>query len=177
MTQRLLLLDDEVNVLHALVRSLRRAFGDTVRVECLHDPVAALARVREMGFDVIISDFRMPGMTGTEFLSVVKEIQPDAIRLMLSASADFTTAMAAINEAEAFRFITKPWDDDELVAVVRLAFERRALTLVERRLADEQRLREGLLTVQEREARMLEALEPGLTQVRWGPDGSVLLEE
>jgi DNA-binding response OmpR family regulator len=84
--------------------------------------------------------------------------------------------MTAINEAEIFRYLTKPWDDAELVATVRLGLARREQLLEDRRLADESRFFQGDMSVEEIELQRLEADEPGITKVKWGPDGSVLLE-
>ena len=175
--KRLLILDDEPHVTAALERSLRRAFRDEpIRVEVHNDPEAALARVEEMMFDVVLSDYRMPGMNGVEFLRRVRDMQPDSMRLFLSASTDFGVLLSAINDAEAFRFVAKPWDDQELVAAIRLGLARRAELIAERNASDQVRVKAGTMTPQQREARRLEEQEPGITQVRWGPNGAVMLE-
>ena len=115
-------------------------------------------------------------MNGIDFLKMVKGIQPDAVRLVLSASTEFETVVKAVNDAEIFRYIAKPWQSDELVNVIQLAFARRDQVLEERRLAEEQRRKMAEPTPQELEARRLEAEEPGITKVNWGPDGSVRLD-
>lgn len=175
--RRILLLDDEVNVLNALQRALRQCFPDgDVRIETFTDPEKALLRCAETGFDIAISDYRMPAMNGVDFLKTVKGIQPDAVRLVLSASTEFDTVMRALNTAEAFRYISKPWDVDDLKATIECAFVRRDQVIEERRLADETRAARGELTPQELEAKRLEAEEPGITKVNWGEDGSVRLD-
>jgi DNA-binding NtrC family response regulator len=175
--RRLLLLDDEPNVLQALQRALRQCFptGD-LTVETFTDPERALLRCGETSFDVVVSDYRMPGINGIDFLRMVKGIQPDAIRVVLSASTEFDTVMQAINQAEVFRYIPKPWQSDELVNTINLAFTRHDEVAEERRLAEEQRQKLTDMTPQELEARRLEAEEPGITKVNWGPDGSVRLD-
>jgi DNA-binding NtrC family response regulator len=175
--RRLLLLDDEPNVLQALQRALRQCFpaGD-LTVETFTDPERALLRCGETSFDVVVSDYRMPGINGVDFLRMVKGIQPDAIRVVLSASTEFDTVMQAINQAEVFRYIPKPWQSDELVNTINLAFTRHDEVAEERRLAEEQRQKLTDMTPQELEARRLEAEEPGITKVNWGPDGSVRLD-
>jgi two-component system probable response regulator PhcQ len=175
--KRMLVVDDETNVLNALRRALLRAFaGDDLHIEIFDDPRLALERVGNQIFDLVMSDFRMPPMDGVTFLKGVRQLQPDAVRLILSASTDFDALMTAINEAEIFRYLTKPWDDAELVATVRLGLARREQLLEDRRLADESRFFQGDMSVEEIELQRLEADEPGITKVKWGPDGSVLLE-
>lgn len=175
--KRMLVVDDETNVLNALRRALLRAFsGEDLHIEIFDDPRLALERVGNQVFDLVMSDFRMPPMDGVTFLKGVRQLQPDAVRLILSASTDFDALMTAINEAEIFRYLTKPWDDGELVATVRLGLARREQLLEDRRLADEARFFQGDMSVEEIELQRLEADEPGITKVKWGPDGSVLLE-
>lgn len=176
--RRILLLDDEINVLHALHRISRQIFSRSdVRIEIFVDPEEALLRVGEVSFDLIVSDYWMPGINGIEFLKIVKSIQPDAVRLILSASTEFETVFEAINQAEAFRYISKPWTSEELEEVFLLALAYRDKSLDERRLADEMRVRQGTLEPQEHEARRLEEQEPGITKVNWAPDGSIRLHD
>jgi FixJ family two-component response regulator len=107
----------------------------------------------------------------------MQDIQPDAARLILSGYGDLNVLMRAINEVRIYRFIAKPWNDYELVAAIGQALDNRRLLLENRHLADERRLEMGKLTPEELEAKRLEALEPGITKVRWGPDGSVILDQ
>lgn len=175
--RRILILDDEINVLHALQRTLRHSLAeDQPQIEIYTDPQQALARSLEVAFDIVISDYRMPEMNGVDFLKAFKEIQPDTVRLVLSASTEFDTLMEAINQAEVFRYITKPWQDDKLKETVQLAFARRDQALEGLRLFDELRVQFGEMTPQELEAKRLEEEEPGITKVNWGPDGSVRLD-
>lgn len=175
--RQVLLVDDEINVLHALQRTLRQAgLDDELRIEIYTEPEKALTRCREIAVDVVIADYRMPCMNGVEFLKAVKEVQPEAVRLMLSASTEFQTLMNVINQAEVFRFIPKPWHAPELLDTIRAAFEQRDQVLENLRLFNELRVQFGEMTPQELEARRLEADEPGITQVKWGEDGSVHLD-
>ncbi|HJU40186.1 MAG TPA: EAL domain-containing protein [Tahibacter sp.] len=115
----LLLVDDEENVLRALGRALRR---DGYRIY----PASSA----EQGFDilatnpvqVILSDQRMPGMSGTDFLSKVKEMYPDTVRMVLSGHIDVATVTDAINRGAIYKFLTKPWDDDDLRKQIGEAF-------------------------------------------------------
>lgn len=176
--RHVLLLDDEPNVLSALNRSLRQIAGpDALTTECLSSPKEAIQRLAESAFDLIIADYHMPEMDGVAFLRIAREVQPDSVRMMLSASAEFKTILGAINEAEAFRFISKPWTTEELREVFTQACERHDQILAEKQLANEARQLHGDLSRDEAERQRLEALEPGITYVRRGPDGGVLLDD
>lgn len=176
MMRRILLVDDEVNVLNALVRAMRQVLQiEDLRIETFTDPFDALTRCAECNFDIVISDFRMPQMTGVEFLHAIKEVAPATVRMMLSASTEFDTVTSAINEAQVFRFIPKPWQPGDLQENIRLALIHRDQALEQQRLADLQRVQEGTLTPEQRAARQLEAEEPGLLKVKWGPNGEIIL--
>ena len=175
--RRILLLDDEINVLHALQRALRQCFkGDQLALEIFVDPEQALLRSAEVAFDVVMSDYRMPGMNGAEFLHVIMGVQPEAARLILSASTDFSEVTNAINRAEVLRYVAKPWQNDDLYKTFMFAFARHDEAVAARRLADDLRAARGELSPLEIETRRLEAEEPGITRVNWGVDGSVHLE-
>lgn len=175
--QRLLLVDDEVNVLNALVRALRLEFAaGALQIETFSDPFKALERCCECDFDIVISDQRMPGMTGVEFLHALKEVAPSTVRMMLSASTEFSTVASAISEAHVFRYIPKPWSGADLQQNISAAISHRAVLVREQQLADQQRrLIEAQQSDTEREAAELEEEEPGITRVNWGPNGEVIL--
>jgi YesN/AraC family two-component response regulator len=175
--RRILLVDDEANVLSALKRSIRQCdLGPEIQVEVFTDPRLALERSVEVPFDIVISDYRMPAMDGVQFLLKYKEIQPDTVRVMLSAFSDFETLMQAINQAEVFRYIAKPWQSEEINGIMQLALERHDKAREDLRLFNELRVQLGEMTPQEAEAKRLEEEEPGITKVNWGPDGSVRLD-
>jgi response regulator RpfG family c-di-GMP phosphodiesterase len=111
------------------------------------------------------------------FLTRVKELQPDTARIILSACTDMEGIVRAINEAGIFRFVSKPWSDAELKAIVLQVLAHRELLLENRRLADEVRCQRGVISKQQLELERLEAESPGITRVRWSEDGGVLLEE
>lgn len=168
--RRLMLVDDDKNVLHALQRSIRQcSFAAELRIELFTDPLLALERSRTVEFEVAISDFQMPQLDGIHFLQRLRVLQPDVVRLILSASTEFETVKRAINEAEVFRYIPKPWDLADLQEIIPLALARRDEL-------DATRLQTGELTLQQLALRRLEAAESGITQVNWGPDGSVNLD-
>lgn len=117
--RRLLLVDDEENILRALVRTLRRDGYHIFTATTAMDAFELLAR---NDIQVIISDQRMPGMSGTEFLSRVKEMYPDTVRMVLSGYTDLQAVTDAINRGAIYKFLTKPWNDAELRAQILDAF-------------------------------------------------------
>ncbi|AOE83179.1 EAL domain-containing protein [Pseudomonas sp. TCU-HL1] len=122
--QTLLLLDDEDNILRALTRVLRRDGYQILTATRAQDAFAQLAK---HDIQVILSDQRMPGMNGTEFLSRVKDLYPDTIRIVLSGYTDLKSVTDAINQGAIYQFLTKPWDDDQLRAVIAQAFLHHSL--------------------------------------------------
>jgi DNA-binding NtrC family response regulator len=176
--KRILLLDDEENVLNSLQRGLRKlSLEEDCTFELHTSAFKAIKRLEEAQFQVVISDYHMPEMSGVDFLKLTMALQPDTMRLMLSASAEFKTIIDAVNEAEVFRYVEKPWNINELEDAIRLALKQFASNVETRQFADEVRLKNNRISPQELEKQRLEFEEPGITNVRWGPDGSVLLDE
>jgi response regulator RpfG family c-di-GMP phosphodiesterase len=120
----ILLVDDEPSILSAL-RRLFRPQG--YRVLTAGGGAEALELARAETVELIISDMRMPVMDGAQFLQQVRVLQPDAVRILLTGYADITSTIAAINGGEIHRYIAKPWDDNDILLVVREALARRAL--------------------------------------------------
>ena len=115
----LLLLDDEDNILSALRRLLRR---EGYRVHTTTSPMEAYEILATHPIGVVLSDQRMPQMNGTEFLLQVKRLYPLTVRMVLSGYSELQTVQAAVNEGAIWRFLFKPWNDDELREQIRLAF-------------------------------------------------------
>ncbi len=126
----LLIVDDEAETLKALRRELRRDY----EVVIAQSAEEGYGRMRERPIQVILSDQRMPGMTGTQFYEKVRAEFPETVRLLMTAYVDTNAAIQAINQGGVFRFITKPWDPAELAAVVRDAFRQHELLREARRL-------------------------------------------
>lgn len=120
----LLLVDDEDSILSSLKRLLRREAYQVITANGGQAGLDELARNR---IDVIVSDQRMPGMSGVEFLRQAKERYPDTVRIVLSGYADLQSITDAINEGAIYKFLSKPWDDDTLKAEIDEAFHRKAL--------------------------------------------------
>lgn len=131
---RILCVDDEPNVLEGLALHLRRRF-DVVTAE---SGQAAL-KLFENGasFCVVMSDMRMPGMDGAELLSRVRKLAPDAVRVLLTGQAEMKSAIAAINEGQIFRFLTKPCPPADLLAAFDAAVEQHRLLSAERVLLEQ----------------------------------------
>jgi response regulator RpfG family c-di-GMP phosphodiesterase len=129
----LLCVDDEPNILSSLRRLFRSAGHRMLTAE---SGAAALQMLEQEPVDLIISDMRMPGMDGAQLLEQVKLRWPGITRLLLTGYADVNSTIAAINRGQIQRYITKPWNDDEILLLVREAFERRALEEDKRRLED-----------------------------------------
>src|SRR4051812_15728391 len=129
--ERLLVVDDEAPILHALQRTFEAA---GYQVTACADPAEALERLREKPYQVLSADYMMPGMTGAEFLSKAKSLQPETIRILLTAAHDFSAAGDAVNNGEIFRILAKPWNRVELLGTVRQAFDPYALREKNRQL-------------------------------------------
>src|SRR5436190_23891713 len=130
--ERLLVVDDEAPILHALQRTFEAAGYEVIACA---DPSEALDRLREKPFQVLSADYMMPGMTGAEFLAQAKALQPETIRILLTAAHDFSAAVDAVNNGEIFRILAKTWKRVELLGTVRRASDPSALRERNRQLA------------------------------------------
>ncbi|MRR58750.1 MAG: response regulator [Deltaproteobacteria bacterium] len=127
-----LFVDDEENIL----KSLRRLLADEdMEVLTATSGEQGLEILRSNGdIGLIVSDQRMPGLTGVDFLREARDIAPDALRIMLTGYADISATIDAINKGGTYRYISKPWDDEELVMTIREALRHYRLTTENRRL-------------------------------------------
>ena len=130
---RILFVDDEPAILSAVKRLLRR---DHYEVETALDGERGLEVFRRFRPSVVVSDHRMPGMSGVEFLVAARKIDPEPVRVILTGCTDLPSAEAAINEGEVWRFLTKPWNDEDLRATIAGAAERFRLVAENRLMAD-----------------------------------------
>ena len=118
---RILLVDDEVGIVKALARVFRQENYDVVTAGSGEEGLKKLA---EGEFQLVISDFMMPGMNGAQFLREVKQRAPETLRIMLTGHANTDAVMGAINDGAVYKFILKPWNDDDLRVTVALALEQ-----------------------------------------------------
>lgn len=121
---RILLVDDEPSVLSALRRIFRQENYEVVTCTA---PQEALEKLKQEKFQLIISDYMMPGMNGGELLRQVRANFPDMIRIMLTGHADVNAVVSAVKTGAVYKFILKPWNDDDLRVTVALALEQHAL--------------------------------------------------
>lgn len=127
----LLLVDDEVNILSALKRLLR---PDNYTILTANSGKEGLKILTNHEVDVIVSDQRMPGMTGVEFLGRAKELYPDTVRIVLSGYSELQSVTDAVNEGAIYKFLMKPWEDGQLRAHIEEAFRRKEMADENRRL-------------------------------------------
>lgn len=131
----ILCVDDEVCILKSLERSLLLEKYEVLTAKSGMEALQIL-EVREGQIDLIIVDQRMPEMTGDEFLKLARHRFGPITSIMLSGYADLGSLMRAINEGEIYRFIAKPWDNNELLSVIRSALRLRGANPPEKPLSD-----------------------------------------
>jgi DNA-binding NtrC family response regulator len=133
-----LVVDDEQGIVNAIRRELNTPPLGRYRysIEGFTDPAAALARAKEKTFAVVIVDYRMPQMTGLDFLKALYDIQPDCARIVLSGQTDMDALVHMINETHIYRFIPKPWSDYFLKSSLSQAIDFHQAVLRNRKMAD-----------------------------------------
>lgn len=160
------LVDDDTHILHALKRALN---STEFQIDTFDKVIDALIALQDTDYAVVIADYRMPKLDGVSYLEWVREKQPAATRLMLSSCPDSVSLQKAINRAEIFRFIPKPWNNhvllhDVMEAVSRyfMAGDRDTSPLIHQ-------------LQREKEIEILEKVEPGITQVDFDNEGAIVL--
>lgn len=133
-TKSLLLVDDEANILSSLKRLLRR---DGYQIFTCESGAEGLRVLEQQKIDVIISDQRMPEMTGVEFLREAKRLYPDTVRIILSGYSEIRYITEAVNEGAIYKFLSKPWEDEILRQNIADAFQFKAMIDENQRLNDE----------------------------------------
>jgi len=124
--RKIVLVDDEKNVLSGLYRTLER---DDYEISVFTNAHEALDYIKKLqgDIDILISDNKMPDIEGTDFLIQIKDMYPNIIRIMLTGNSTLDDAKKAINEGKVYKFLTKPTDSDELKCIVRLALAHKDL--------------------------------------------------
>lgn len=166
MPSTILIVDDQEEIRGLLGTALSRQGYRTLSAPSAE---AGLNVLEAHPIDVVISDERMPGMPGSEFLAVVRKKYPDTIRIILTGHASLETAIRAINEGEIYRFFTKPCNLVDLAVTIRQGLEQLELRRENRRLKN----------LVDRQATTLAALEkqcPGISDVKRDVDGSVIID-
>jgi response regulator RpfG family c-di-GMP phosphodiesterase len=130
---KILLVDDDANLLDGLQRALRRQFV----LDTALGGDEALEKIATSGpYALIVADMRMPGMTGIEFLRRVQEVSPDSVRMMLTGNSDLQTAVDAVNEGRVFRYLTKPCAAPELAPILAEGLDQYRMRFVEREVLE-----------------------------------------
>ncbi len=130
---KILFVDDEEPVLESISRLLHGRY----ELSLASNPIDALQHVAQKTFDVVVSDMRMPQMSGTELLKRIRKTQPDATRVVLSGHSDLEAAAAAINDGQVFRFLIKPAKREVLLGALDAAVEQKRLIIAERELLEQ----------------------------------------
>ena len=169
---RIQLVDDEPFVLSALKRLLKPRGWE---IDTFENATHALEALLVNDYNVIVSDYQMPIMDGVTYLQFAKQRQPGAVRLILSAHGDRTSMMKAINQAEIYRFVSKPWEEYEIETAIRSAVDLSCLQAENRQLLEEVRVKERKIQQRNDELSRLEKTHPGITRVVRDADGSILL--
>jgi two-component system probable response regulator PhcQ len=164
---KILLVDDEPNLTAALVRSLDRTQFEIFTADSAQKGLLILAG---NDIDVVVSDERMPGMTGSEFLSEVRKRWPNTIRMILSGQADLEAAVRAINEGEVYRFLLKPCHPTELQMTILQGLQHKKLVVQSRKLLQEHQKNVNILDE-------LEKANPGITKIDMDEDGAIVMND
>ena len=166
MGHSVLVVDDQPVMRDMLQKALTRY---NYSVHCAGSAQEALVILANEKVDVVLSDEVMPGMQGTEFLTLVKDRFPDTVRIILTGQASLESAIRAINEGEIYRFLTKPCNIVDLTVTVRQAIEQREL------LKENQRL----LDLVKKQANSIEEMEnkyPGISKVKKDSDVAIIID-
>jgi len=164
---KLLLVDDEPNLTSALVRSLDRSQFEIFTADSAEKGLMILAG---NDIDVVVSDERMPGMTGSQFLTEVRKKWPNTIRMILSGQADLEAAVRAINEGEVYRFLLKPCHPKELQLTILQGLQHKKLVAQSRKLLQEHQKTMNLIDALEKD-------NPGITKIELDEDGAIMMED
>lgn len=128
---KILLVDDEQNILNSLQRLLRKEGYEILLASSGKEGIEIL---KKHSVSLIVSDQRMPQMSGVEFFNKIKDIHPDTIRVILSGYTNVNSILEAINQGRIYKFITKPWNDEELKLTIQRALEQHELISENRKL-------------------------------------------
>jgi DNA-binding NtrC family response regulator len=163
----ILIVDDEPSVRRSLHRLFAREQYRVLEAGGVQEAIKTMGSVR---IDLVITDYSMPDGTGLDLLMKLKQQYPHVVRMIITGKADMNAVIAAINEGHVYRFVLKPWDNEELCLSVRLALDQAKL------LSEKQSL-VGRLQEQEDALRSLSKQYPGITTVERDADGAIMLDD
>jgi len=164
---KILFVDDEPHVTSALVRAMRQEPCETFNVTSAKDGLEILAGE---AINVVVSDEQMPGMSGSEFLTIVRQKYPDTIRIILTGQASLEATIRAINEAGVYRFFTKPCNAIDLLATIRQALKQKQLVRQTRKLL--KNYQKQAAVIQE-----IGTATPGILDLKIDKEGAILVED
>ena len=167
MPHKVLFVDDEPHVTDSLRRALRKEPYDVLSAHSADEALRVLARE---SVDVVVSDEKMPGMPGSEFLARVCKLYPETIRIILTGQASIEAAIRAINEGEIYRFLTKPCNEVDLAFTIRQALQLKDLMVISRRLWEKTKRQSSILQELEQE-------HPGITRVKRDSTGAIIMDD
>ena len=162
----LLIVDDEELILKSISRVLR---NENCNILTAQSGEEGLAVLKDYDVHLIISDQKMPGMDGLDFLKCVKTDYPKILTIMLTGNAELEIAMRAINEAGVYKFILKPWDDGDLRITVKRVLETLELICERDLLLQQVKAQDAFLEDLEKEF-------PGISKVERDEDGYIILD-
>lgn len=167
MRHTILFVDDEPRVTNALKRSLRKT---PYKIMIANSAKEALEILKKVIVDVVVSDEKMPNMSGSEFLSIVRRDYPDTIRIMLTGQATLEAAIKAINEGEIYRLLTKPCNEVDLTLTIQQALQQKYLLDKAKQLMN---------TVKDQQEIIKEVRKkyPGITEVYRDDSDSIIIED
>ena len=165
--RKVLLVDDEPDVLDTLHSILS---DEGYEVEIAHGGQEALDKIEEFPAEIVLSDYMMPGMCGVELLHTIKQRLPHVIPILITGRGDMKISIESINQGEIFRFLLKPWNNQELRMTLQTALQYHDVILENERLT----------TTVKRQSNLLDEIEkkyPGITEMQIEEDGTILLED
>jgi len=165
-THTLLIVDDEELILKSIARVLR---NENCRILTVLSGEEGLAALKNNEVHLVISDQKMPGMSGLDFLKHVQREYPQILTIMLTGHAELKIAMDAINEAGVYKFILKPWDDDDLKVTVKRALE--TMELIRERDTLQRQVKTQDAILQE-----LEKIYPDIGKIERDEDGYIVID-
>ncbi len=112
---KLLIVDDEINIINAIIRLID---SDNFDIEYTVESLKAIELIKAKEYDLIVSDFKMPGADGLEILKLAKEVSPNTVRILMTGYADIKVVISAINDGSIYYFIEKPWENNEFSRVI-----------------------------------------------------------
>ena len=162
-----LVVDDEKSILYSIKHVLK---SENYHLLTAQSGIEGLALLKKHHVQLVISDQKMPGMTGLDFLKKVKVEHPEIITIMLTGYAEVEIAMEAINEVGVYKFIIKPWENNDLIITIRRALESLVVTLERDELLKRIQVQGAIL-------KNLENEHPGISKIVRDEDGYIISED